>query len=98
MKKVLYVLLLLAELFVGACLMSSLWMSYLYIPCIVSAALVVGLLIWQIARWTRTADPAVRRRILCNAALIMMIPIAIFIVVYIAIAAAFVIAFIKNGF
>lgn len=93
MKKVLYFVLLIAELFVGSVLMISLFDSSLYIPLAVSVVAVVGLLVWQLVRYVKVAELAVKRKLLRNIALIMLIPIAVFFVTYVVIAIAFIIAF-----
>ena len=98
MKKALYFILLAVELFVGALLMSSLWTSSLYIPIAVAVVSVVALLVWQIIKLRRASDPEVKKKILRNIALILMIPVAIFFVTYLVVAVAFVIAFAKSGF
>ena len=92
MKRLLYFILLIAELFVGSLLMISLWDALFYIPIAVSA-IVVGLLIWQFVWYFKTNDPATKRKVLRNIALIMLIPIAVFVVIYVVVAIAFVIAF-----
>ena len=94
MKKILYFVLLIAELFVGSVLMISLYDSSLYIPLAVSVVAVVGLLIRQLARYVKAAELAVRRKLLRNIVLIMLIPIAVFFVTYVVIAIALIIAFI----
>ena len=93
MKKVLYFVLLIAELFVDSVLMISLFDSSLYIPLAVSVVAVVGLLVWQLVRYVKVAELAVKRKLLRNIALIMLIPIAVFFVTYVVIAIAFIIAF-----
>jgi hypothetical protein len=93
MKKVLYFALLIAELFVGTLLMISLWNASLYIPVAVAAVAVVGLLIWQLVRYIRATDPAVKKKILLNVALFMLVPMAVFFVTYVVIAIAFIFAF-----
>ena len=93
MKKVLYFVLLIAELFVGSVLMISLFDSSLYIPLAVSVVAVVGLLVWQLVRYVKVAELAVKRKLWRNIALIMLIPIAVFFVTYVVIAIAFIIAF-----
>ena len=93
MKKILYFVLLIAELFVDSLFMIALYNSSLYIPLAVSVAAVVGLLIWQIVRYVKTAELAVKRKLLRNIALIMLIPIAAFFATYIVIMMAFIIAF-----
>ena len=94
MKKVLYFILLAAELFVDTVLMISLWDSALYIPIAVAVVAVVGLLIWQIVRYARSTDLAVKRIALLCIALTMLIPMAVFFVTYVVIAILFVIAFV----
>lgn len=93
MKKVLYFVLLIAELFVGSLLMISLWNSSLYILVAVSVVAVVGLLIWQLVRYFKATDPAVKRKSLITIALIMLIPIEVFFITYVVIAIAFIFAF-----
>ena len=92
MKRLLYFILLIAELFVGSLLMISLWDALLYIP-IAVYAIVVGLLIWQLVWYLKTNEPATKRKILRNVALILLIPIAAFIVTYVVVAIAFIFAF-----
>ena len=92
MKRLLYFILLIAELFVGSLLMISLWDALLYIP-IAVYAIVVGLLIWQLVWYSKTNEPATKRKILRNVALILLIPIASFIVTYVVVAIAFIFAF-----
>ena len=93
MKKVLYFVLLIAELFVGSLLMISLWDSALYIPVAFSAASVVGLLIWQLVRYVKATDPASKKKILRNIVLILLIPCAVFSITYVAVAITFIFAF-----
>ena len=92
MKRLLYFILLITELFVGSLLMISLWDALFYIPIAVSA-IVVGLLIWQLVWYFKTNNPSTKRKVLRNIALIMLIPIAVFVVTYVVIAIAFIIAF-----
>jgi hypothetical protein len=93
MKKILYFVLLIAELFVDSVLMISLYDSSLYIPLAFSVAAVVGLLIWQLVRYVKVAELAVKRKLWRNIALILLIPIAVFFVTYVVIAITFIIAF-----
>ncbi len=97
MKKILYFILLAAELFIGVLLMMALWNSALYIPLAVSAVAMVALLIWQIVLLAGATDVAVKRRLMVGIALTMLIPIAVFIVTYIVVAIAFVIVFALNS-
>ena len=94
MKKVLYFALLAIELFVGSMLMISLWDSCLYIPIAVSVTSVLGLLIWQVIRYFMVTDPRLKRKILLNIAVVMLIPMAVFFVTYVVVAIMFIIAFI----
>jgi hypothetical protein len=55
-KKLLYFILIAAELFVGVLLMSSLWMSGLYIPIAIAAVALVALLIWQLVLLSGRTD------------------------------------------
>lgn len=92
MKKALYFALLIAELFVGTLLMISLESISLYIPIVVSAA-VVGLLVWQLVRYIKATDPALKKKIQLYAALFALIPVAVFFVTYVVVAIAFIFAF-----
>lgn len=93
MKKILYFVLLAAELFVDSLLMISLWDSSLYLPIALSVGAVVGLLIWQLVMYTKITDAAVKKKIFRNIALIMLIPIAVFFITYVGVAITFIIAF-----
>ena len=93
MKRVLYFILLFAELFVGLMLMISLWDVLIYIPIAVGAVL-AGLLIWQTVRYFKVSDPERKKKILTNIALAMLLPSAAFFVTYVVIAIMFVIAFV----
>lgn len=93
MKKILYFILLAAELFVGTCLMISLWDSSLHILMAIAIIAVVALLTWQIILFFKTADNTGKSRIMLKIALIMLIPIAVFVITIIVIAIAFIIAF-----
>ena len=92
MKRLLYFVLIIAELFLGSLLMISMWDALFYVPIAVSA-IVAGLLIWQLVRYFKTDDPATKSKVFLNIALIMFIPIAVFVVTYFVVAIAFVIAF-----
>ena len=93
-KKILYFALLAVELFFGVLLMSSLWMSMLYVPIAIAAVAVVAVLSWQLVLLGKTTDPADKQGILCKIALAMLIPVAVFIATYAVIAVGFVIAFV----
>ena len=93
MKKILYLILLAAELFVGILLMISLWESSLYIPIAISAVALVALLTWQIVLFFKASDMALKKKIMLRIALIMLIPCAVFIATYIFVVIVFVIAY-----
>ena len=83
MKRVLYFVMLIAELAVGFFLMSLVWRTTLYIPCIVVAAVWAALMAWQIVSLSKANDAAAQKKILRNIALVMLIPTATFVVLLI---------------
>lgn len=80
MKKVLYIILLLAELAVGALLLSAAWNGIGWLPCVIAIALWATLLVWQIVKLKKNTDAAKVRKIKGNIALIMLIPSATYVV------------------
>ena len=92
-KKILYFILLAAELFVGTLLLMSLWESNMIVTCVVAIVATVGLLIWQIIRFAKTTDPTVKRKSMRNIALALLIPFAAFVAVYIYVVVGLIIAF-----
>ena len=86
MKKLIYIILILAELFVGVLLMYSMWMSTLYVPFFATLAVVLGFLTWQILKFVKTEDEAKRQKIKLNIFLIMMLPVVVFFFTYVVIA------------
>ena len=80
MKKVLYIILLLAELVVGFLLMSLAWANIGWLPCVITIAVWAALLVWQIVTLKKNSDAAKARKIKRNIALIMLIPSAMYIV------------------
>ena len=80
MKKVLYIILLLAELAVGALLLSAAWNGFGWIPCVIAIVLWAALLVWQIVKLKNNNDAAKVRKIKQNIALIMLIPSATYVV------------------
>jgi hypothetical protein len=93
MKKIFYFILLTAELFVSLMLMISLWDVLFYIPIAVSL-IVAGLLIFNLVRYFKSADPEIKRRNLINIAISLLIPIGVFVLTYIVIAIIFIFAFV----
>lgn len=94
MKRILYFILLIAELTVGALLMSALWDSSLYIPVAVAAVALVALLVWHIVLLVRAKDATEKRMILVRIALVMLVPGVAFALTYVGVAIAFIIAYI----
>ena len=82
MKKVLYMILLLAELVVGALLMSWAWVNIGWLPCVIIIAVWAALLAWQVVKLKKNSDAAKARKIKLNIALIMMIPSTSFIITF----------------
>ena len=80
MKRVLYIILLIAELVVGALLLSAAWNSIGWLPCVIAIALWAALLVWQIVKLKNNNDAAKARKIKRNIALIMLIPSATYVV------------------
>ena len=93
-KKILYFILLAAELFVGTLLLMALWMNNnMVITCSVAVVATVGLLIWQIIRFAKATDPTIKRKSTRNIALALLLPVAVFVAVYIYVAVGLIIAF-----
>ena len=70
MKKILYFVLLFAELIAGYILMSLAWNNIGAVPCIITIAVTAALLIWQGVTVKKSKGKAKR-----NIALILLIPI-----------------------
>jgi hypothetical protein len=92
-KRFLYILLLLAELVLDTLLMSVLWSITLVIPVLAIMAVSTGLLVWQIIALVRAADPNKKRKKKRNIALILLLPIAIFLILFIWFIVAMMIGF-----
>lgn len=80
MKKVLYILLLLAELVIGFLLLSAAWANIGWLPCVIAIAVWAALLVWQIVMLKKNSDAAKAWKIKRNIALIMLIPSAVYLV------------------
>lgn len=93
LKKVLYILLLLLELSLDVLLMSIFCAIALGIPCVVIVVVSVGLLLWQIIAFAKTADADKKRRIKRNIALVLLIPTAIFFIFFVWFIVAMMIGF-----
>ena len=94
MKKILYFVLLIAELVVGALLMYALYDSAMYIPVAIAAVALAASLVWHVVLLVKAADDVAKRMVLLRIALIMLIPCAVFAVTYIGVGIAFIIAFV----
>ena len=98
MKRILYFVLLIAELFVGTLFMISLLENGLYIPIAIVIVAMAVLLTWQIRKLLKTTDSEMKRKIRVRIALIMLIPSAVFVITYIFVGIVLVIAFSIYGF
>ena len=93
MKKILYFVLLAAELFVDSLLMISLWDSSLYIPIAIAVVATLAMLTGLIILFTKAEDKMAKRKIMFKIALSMLIPLIVFAITYVVIAVMFIIAF-----
>lgn len=89
MKKVIYFIVIAAELFIDALLLYSLFQSTLYIPFALAIVGLAAALTWQFILLSKTTDSSARRRIIFRIPLLMLIPAAVFIVSYIIVAVIF---------
>ena len=80
MKKALYLILLLAELFIGFLMVSLVWVNIGWLPCVITLALWAVLLVWQIVTLKKNSDAEKARKIKRNIALIMLIPSTLYVV------------------
>ena len=93
MKKVLYFILLAAELFVDVLFMMALANSSLYIPIAIAIVATLTMLIWLIILFAKAEDKKAKRKFMLGIALSMLIPLIVFAVTYVVIAVMFIIAF-----
>ena len=93
MKKVLYFILLAAELFVDVLFMMALANSSLYIPIVIAVVATLAMLIWLIILFAKAEDKKAKRKFMLGIALSMLIPLIVFAITYVVVAAMFVIAF-----
>lgn len=93
MKKVLYFILLAAELFVDVLFMMALANSSLYIPIAIAIVATLVALIWLIILFAKAEDKKAKRKFILGIALSMLIPLIVFAITYVVVAAMFVIAF-----
>ena len=93
MKKILYFILLAAELFVDVLFMMALANSSLYIPIAIAIVATLVALIWLIILFAKAEDKKAKRKFMLGIALSMLIPLIVFAITYVVVAAMFVIAF-----
>ena len=93
MKKVLYFLLLAAELFVDVLFMMALANSSLYIPIAIAIVATLVALIWLIILFAKAEDKKAKRKFMLGIALSMLIPLIVFAITFVVVAIMFIIAF-----
>ena len=93
MKKVLYFILLAAELFVDVLFMMALANSSLYIPIAIAIVATLVALIWLIILFAKAEDKKAKRKFMLGIALSMLIPLIVFAITFVVVAVMFVIAF-----
>ena len=93
MKKVLYFILLAAELFVDVLFMMALANSSLYIPIIIAVVATLAMLIWLIILFAKAEDKKAKRKFMLGIALSMLIPLIVFAITFVVVAIMFIIAF-----
>ena len=93
MKKVLYFILLAAELFVDVLFMMALANSSLYIPIAIAVVATLVALIWLIILFAKAEDKKAKRKFMLGIALSMLIPLIVFAITFLVVAIMFIIAF-----
>ena len=93
MKKVLYFILLTAELFVDVLFMMALANSSLYIPIVIAVVATLAMLIWLIILFAKAEDKKAKRKFMLGIALSMLIPLIVFAITFVVVAIMFIIAF-----
>ena len=93
MKKVLYFILLAAELFVDILFMMALANSSLYIPIAIAIVATLVALIWLIILFAKAEDKKAKRKFMLGIALSMLIPLIVFAITFVVVAIMFIIAF-----
>ena len=93
MKKILYFILLAAELFVDVLFMMALANSSLYIPIAIAIVATLVALIWLIILFAKAEDKKAKRKFMLGIALSMLIPLIVFAITFVVVAAMFLIAF-----
>jgi hypothetical protein len=93
MKKVLYFILLAAELFVDVLFMMALANSSLYIPIAIAIVATLVALIWLVILFAKAEDKKAKRKFMLGIALSMLIPLIVFAITFVVVAIMFIIAF-----
>ena len=93
MKKILYFILLAAELFVDVLFMMALANSSLYIPIAIAIVATLVALIWLIILFAKAEDKKAKRKFMLGIALSMLIPLIVFAITFVVVAVMFIIAF-----
>ena len=93
MKKILYFILLAAELFVDVLFMMALANSSLYIPIAIAIVATLVALIWLIILFAKAEDKKAKRKFMLGIALSMLIPLIVFAITFVVVAIMFIIAF-----
>ena len=93
MKKVLYFILLAAELFVDVLFMMALANSSLYLPIAIAIVATLVALIWLILLFAKAEDKKAKRKFMFGIALSMLIPLIVFAITFVVVAVLFVIGF-----
>lgn len=93
MKKVMYFILLAAELFVDVLFMMALANSSLYIPIAIAIVATLVALIWMIILFAKAEDKKAKRKFMIGIALSMLIPLIVFAITFVVVAIMFIIAF-----
>lgn len=93
MKKILYFILLAAELFVDVLFMMALANSSLYIPIVIAVVATLAMLIWLIILFAKAEDKKAKRKFMLGIALSMLIPPIVFAIMFVVVAIMFIIAF-----
>ena len=93
MKKVLYFILLAAEVFVDVLFMMALANSSLYIPIAIAIVATLVALIWMIILFAKAEDKKAKRKFMLGIALSMLIPLIVFAITFVAVAIMFIIGF-----
>ena len=93
MKKILYFILLAAELFVDVLFMMALANSSLYIPIAIAIVATLVVLIWLIILFAKAEDKKAKRKFMLGIALSMLIPLIVFAITCVVVAIMFIIEF-----